>query len=136
MWFGLIALVVILGIAWWASRANELFYVSVRDGRVLVVRGAVPQALLNDFKAAVQKPLVKRGSIKCVKTQAGGQIYAGGDIDDFTLQRLRNIFRIYPVSNLRAAEVNGKRTLGQILGIAWLAWIFDAATRPKSDLIE
>ena len=34
----------------WHRRSNELFYLSVRDGRVLVVRGRIPAGLLSDFK--------------------------------------------------------------------------------------
>jgi hypothetical protein len=42
-----------------------------------------------------------------------------------TPQRIRNIFRLYPLSNLRAAPAVSQPTLGQLLGIAWLAWLLD-----------
>lgn len=68
---------------------------------------------------------MRRGAIRVLRGEAGGQLYASGDIDDFMEQRLRNIFRMYPVSQLRAAPKIGRPTLGQVLGIAWLAWLFE-----------
>lgn len=115
---------VVLGYVW-LSRASELFYVSVRDGKALLVRGRIPQGLLNEFEDVVQRAQIRRGVIRALRGEAGGQLYASGDIDDFVEQRLRNIFRIYPVSQLRAAPRVRQPTLGQLLGIAWLAWMFD-----------
>lgn len=124
MWIWiLIGVAIVIGL-WWSARANELFFVSVRDGRVLLVRGRVPQALLNDLHAAVQKPPVHRGSIRAIRTSNGAQLYARG-MDEFVEQRLRNIFRMYPQAQLRSAKRINDRTVGQLLGIAWLAWLFD-----------
>ncbi|MBX5480871.1 MAG: DUF3634 family protein [Myxococcaceae bacterium] len=121
----IVVLGAILIISWLVSRAGELFFVSICDGRVLVVRGRIPQGLLNDFADVVRKPPVRRGSIRAVKTIQGGQLIARG-VDEFREQRLRNIFRLYPLSNLRAQPPGpDRRTLGQLLGIAWLAWLLD-----------
>ena len=65
---------------WWLTRANELFYVSVRDGKVLVVRGRVPVGLLQTFAEVVKEPVVRRGGIKAWKTESGGQLACSGDI--------------------------------------------------------
>lgn len=127
MWPWILAGIAILAVLWFAARANELFFVSVRDGKVLLVRGRIPQGLLNDFKDAVQKPPVKRGYIKAVKTPGGAQLYGGGDIDEFVEQRLRNIFNFYPAARLRAASTE-KRTMWQVLGITSLAWLFDRSS--------
>jgi len=48
-----------------------------------------------------------------------------GDIDEGRAQRLKNCFRLYPISMLRSAPIVGRPTLGQVLGIAWLAWLLD-----------
>jgi predicted methyltransferase MtxX (methanogen marker protein 4) len=108
----------------WLSRANEIFCVSVRDGRVLVVRGRIPGGLLSDIRDVVQKPIVQRATIRGVKREHGARLAVSG-IDEGREQRLRNIFRLYPISNLRAAPVVAQPTLGQILGFAWLAWLLD-----------
>jgi hypothetical protein len=110
---------------WWLTRANELFYVSVRDGKVLVVRGRVPVGLLQAFAEAVKEPVVRRGGIKAWKDAGGGQLGCDGDIDEGREQRMRNAFMLYPASKLRQAPAVDKPSLGQVLGFAWLAWLLD-----------
>jgi hypothetical protein len=115
---------VVVGV-WWLTRANELFYVSVRDGKVLVVRGRLPVGLLQAFAETVQEPAVRRGGIKAWKTESGGQLACSGDIDEGREQRMRNAFMLYPASKLRHAPAIQKPSLGQVLGFAWLAWLLD-----------
>jgi hypothetical protein len=106
------------------SRAGEIFCLSVRNGRVLVVRGRIPAGLLSDIRDVVTKPVVGSATIRAVKAEHGARLVVSG-IDEGRQQRLRNIFRLYPISNLRAAPVVAQPTLGQVLGIAWLAWLLD-----------
>jgi hypothetical protein len=108
----------------WLSRSSELFCLSVRGGRVLLVRGRIPGGLLSDVRDVVAKPAVARATIRAVKQEHGARLAMSG-IDEGRQQRLRNIFRLYPISNLRAAPPITKPTMGQVLGIAWLAWILD-----------
>jgi len=117
--------VAIAAAVWWAGRATELFFISVRDGKVLVVRGRVPVSLLQDFAEAVKEPLVRRGSIKAWRAGDGGQLACGGDIDEGREQRMRNAFMLYPASKLRQAPAVKEPTFGQIVGVAWLAWLLD-----------
>jgi hypothetical protein len=114
-----------IGAVWWLSRASELFFVSVRDGKVLVVRGRVPVSLLQSFAEAVREPTVRRGSIRAWRAENGGQLACSGGIDEGREQRMRNAFMLYPASKLRQAPAVGRPTLGQVLGIAWLAWLLD-----------
>jgi hypothetical protein len=120
----LLAVAVVVGV-WWLSRVSELFFISVRDGKVLVVRGRVPVSMLQEFKEAVANPRVKRGSIRAFKTESGGQLACSGDIGDGREQRMRNTFMLYPASQLRHAPAIQQPTLGQLSGIAWLAWMFE-----------
>ena len=126
--FPALAVVVVVGV-WWLTRLSELFYISVRDGKALVVRGRVPVSLLQEFKEAVAHPQVKRGSIRAFKTESGGQLTCGGDIGDGREQRMRNTFMLYPASQLRQAPAIQQPTLGQLSGVAWLAWMFDRSNR-------
>jgi hypothetical protein len=121
----LAAALLALAFLYWTSRANELFCLSVRDGRVLVVRGRIPGGLLSDIRDVVTKPVVSRATIRATKAQQGARLVVSGAIDEGREQRLRNIFRLYPLSNLRAAPIVAEPTLGQVLGIAWLAWLLD-----------
>jgi hypothetical protein len=123
-----IAVAVVVGV-WWFTRVGELFYISVRDGKALVVRGRVPVSLLQELKEIVANPKVKRGSIRAFKTETGGQLSCGGDIDDGREQRMRNTFMLYPASQLRQAPAIARPTLGQLSGIAWLAWMLDRSNR-------
>jgi hypothetical protein len=115
-----------VGLVLWLSwRARVLFELSVRDGRVLVVRGRVPTGYLHDVEAIVSRARVARGSVTAVRDERHARIVVSGDIDEACAQRLRNTFGLRPVSQLRAAPIIAKPTLGQVLGIAWLAWMLD-----------
>jgi len=104
------------------GRQNTLFVISVRNGRALVVRGRVPPGFLADVRTIVRD--VNNGTIRAVKDQGHARLTASG-VDERVLQRLRNAFSVYPAARLRAAPPIKSPTLGQILGIAWLAWLFD-----------
>jgi hypothetical protein len=124
MFFAAVAVAALFGL-WWFTRTRELFVVSVRHGRVLVLRGRVPAGLLTDIRIAVTRPSVARGTIKAMRSERGGKLAFTGDIDEGRQQQLRNIFALYPLSKLRCAPVIARPTLGQTLGIAWLAWLLD-----------
>ena len=103
-------------------RANEIFFISVRGGRCLVVRGRIAGVLLDGFSDVVTRSRVARGSIKAVRGEGHARLVLRG-MDEGTAQRLRNVFGTHPVQKLRAAKVEGSRNLGQLLGFAWLAWL-------------
>lgn len=108
-----------------AARANELFHLSVRDGRVLVVRGRIPVRLLTDIREIVARPPVVRATIRANKASGEAYLTVRGEIDDARAQRLRNVFGLIPSATLRTAPRIDRPTLGQALGIAWLAWLLD-----------
>ena len=99
---------------------------SVRAGRVLIVRGRVPPALLGSISDIVGgAPAVAGATVRAVRGQNGARLLCGGAIDEARAQRLRNVFGIYPIARLQAAAPIRQPTLGQWLGIAWLAWLLD-----------
>ena len=107
-------------------RINELFLLSVRNGRVIVVRGRVPPGFLRDVRMIMRG--VPRATIRGVKSEGHARI-TGSGLDERVLQRLRNAFGTYPASRLRGAPPITRPTLGQVLGIAWLAWLLDSSLR-------
>jgi hypothetical protein len=118
--------VVVVIVALVAMRARELFVLSVRSGRVLVLRGRVPAGFLGDVSSIVARPTaVRAGTIRGVKGENHARLVVSGDIDEGRAQRLRNAFGLRPMSQLRSAPLVDRPTLGQILGIAWLAWWLD-----------
>ena len=70
-------------------------------------------------------PAVARATIRAVRGNHGARLLCGGAIDEGRAQRLRNVFGIYPIARLQAAAPIRQPTLGQWLGIAWLAWLLD-----------
>ncbi|HZS36069.1 MAG TPA: DUF3634 family protein [Polyangia bacterium] len=118
----LIALAAGAYVAW---RSRVVFHLSVRDGRVLVVSGRVPGGFLYEARQAVKHPPVGRAAIRAMRGEHGAQLAFSGSLDEGRRQRLRNIFALYPASQLRSAPSVQRPTLGQLLGIAWLAWLLD-----------
>jgi hypothetical protein len=123
MWLPIVAVVLIVGF-WAFTRSRTLFVLSVRDGRVLVVRGRIPGRLLQELRDVVSRPPVRRATIKAWASEDGGHLSASG-VDEGTEQRLRNVFRLFPIAQLRNAPRIAQPTIGQLLGIAWLAWWFE-----------
>jgi hypothetical protein len=118
----IVALVVLF--AWiWAERSRELFCIDFRAGKMLLVRGRIPPTLAHDFLDALKRQDISRATLRAFRRPDGAELVVSGAVDDFQAQRLRNIFRLYPISNLTAAPVMKQRTVGQILGITWLAWL-------------
>lgn len=121
----LVAVALLFGV-WWLTRAGELFLLSVRDGRVLVVRGRAPAGFVREAREVVRG--VRRASIHAMKEEHGARLSFSGDLGEAREQRLRNIFALYPASKLRHAPAIARPTFGQILGIAWLAWLLDRSS--------
>src|SRR5689334_1060383 len=119
----LLAVAVVLGL-WWLTRSRELFRVVVRRGKTLA-SGRIPRGLLNDIAEIVRRPEVRRAVIRAVTDEHGAYLVVSGQIDEGRKQRLRNVFALYPASQLRSAPAIKKPTLGQLAGIAWIASLFD-----------
>ena len=105
-----------------ASRARQLFLVSVRDGRVLLVQGRIPPALLDAFADIARDARMRLGSIRAVRDAERVRLVVRGT-DDRVAQRFRNAFGVHPLAHLRAAPPPDDRNLGQLLGWTWLAWV-------------
>jgi hypothetical protein len=99
-----------------------LFRIDVRGGRAEVTRGHVPQALLNAFGDVLRN--VYSGEISARRTTGGAQLDISGSIDDRTAQRLRNVFSLYPMSQLTAPPVETKDAVNTALTASWLLSLF------------
>lgn len=118
----LVAIIVMVVIA----RAHELFYVSIREGRCIVVRGSVPPSLYSELREVVRISRVRRGRVRAVKDGGRPRLLVEG-LDERVAQRLRNSFGARgfgraTASGAQAAASSRSQNLGQLLGIAWLAW--------------
>ena len=124
MWI-VLGIAVALAVLYVAQRRTELFLLSVRGGRVLLVRGRCPGPLFHDLSDAITRQKIQRASVAAVRTPQGGRLSISG-IDDFAAQRLRNIFQTYPISNFMLQESEQKRTWTQLLGIVWVSWLLES----------
>lgn len=102
---------------------KPLFFLSVRDGKVLVVSGRIPVGLLRDFREVLEH--TRSGKVYAYAGEHHARLQCVG-LDEGTAQRLRNVFGLCPTSRLRSAPAIAKPTVGQVLGIAWIAWLFDS----------
>ena len=124
MWI-VLGIVVAFVVLYVAQRRTELFLISVRGGRVLLVRGRCPGPLFHDLRDAITRQNIQRASVSAVRTSQGGRLAVSG-MDDFAAQRLRNIFQTYPVSNFMLQESEQRRTWTQLVGIVWISWLLES----------
>lgn len=103
--------------------ANELFCLSIRDGKSLVVRGVLPRSLHDELAEVVG---ARNALIRGIREGRAARLDVQG-VDEATAQRLRNVFGISRYRDLKTlgAVSPGPRNLGQRLGWIWLAWWLD-----------
>ncbi|MBX3272671.1 MAG: DUF3634 family protein [Sandaracinaceae bacterium] len=107
------------------TRANELFCVSIRDGVCLTIRGTVPPKIWRELVTTARMAGIRRGTIRAVKQGGGARLVTDGISPEVT-QRLRNAIGSAGLSAMKLGTTKASeptRNLGQLLGVAWLAWM-------------
>jgi hypothetical protein len=82
-------------------RANELFFLRIREGKVSVARGRIPQRLLDDIADVVRG--IDRGSLRGVVEDRRPRLYTDGELTPEQKQRLRNLIGTWSVAQIRTA---------------------------------
>lgn len=126
----LVLLLALLALVWFASRARDICVLSVRRGRVLVMRGGLPPSLVQALADVVERAGTERATIRIQREGERGRVAATG-LDDYTLQRARNVVGTYPLARLLAGHGRRSRNLGQQLGLPWLAWRISEREEPR-----
>ena len=121
LFYAVIIACALVWLIWAAGRARELCVLSVRRGRLLVMRGALPQSLLEAFTDIVRREKVRRGSLRVLRDGDSARLSCSG-LSAEAQQRARNVLGTYPLPRLLAAPSHGTRNLGQRLGLSWLGW--------------
>lgn len=111
----------LVALLWSAGRSRELCVLSVRQGRVLVMRGALPTSLLEAIADIVARQRVARATLRFLRDGERGRLVATG-LDAPSAQRVRNVLGTYPLPKLLTAPPPRAPNLGQRLGLSWLAW--------------
>ena len=82
-------------------RANELFFLRIREGNVSIRRGRIPKRLLDDIADVVRG--VERATLRGVVEGGRPRLYAEGELDPDRKQRLRNLIGTWSSAQIRAA---------------------------------
>jgi hypothetical protein len=85
-----------------AYRARELCVLSVRAGRMQVIRGGLPAGALEALGDVMARGRVERATISVLRDGARARVSAKG-LDEYSLQRARNVIGTYPLARLLAA---------------------------------
>jgi hypothetical protein len=84
-------------------RANELFFVRVEGRNVRLLRGRLPQRLLDDITDVLRAEPVGRGAVRVVVEDRRACVYIEGDLSPEQGQRLKNTVSLWPLAKIRAA---------------------------------
>lgn len=95
----LVAALIALGLA----RANELFYLRVEGRHVRLLRGRLPQRLLDDIVDVLRAEPVGRGGVRVVVERRAARVHVEGDVSPEQAQRIKNVVSMYPVAKIRNA---------------------------------
>jgi Protein of unknown function (DUF3634) len=82
-------------------RANELFFLRIREGKISVRRGRIPQRLLDDIADVVRA--VDRATLRGVVEDGRPRLYAEGELAPEQKQRLRNLIGTWSTAQIRTA---------------------------------
>ncbi len=107
MSFGLFAalflVVAFIAIAIHAGRSQALFVISVRHGKTKLVRGRIPPSLFEALSDVMRSAQVERATLRVIKDQGRARVEATG-LNEWQLQRARNVVGLYPLAKLVTAE--------------------------------
>jgi hypothetical protein len=98
LWF-VVGLVALAALIWSAGRSRELFVLTIEQGRTRVRRGRAPAQLLEGLSDVFARANVEHATVKVVRSDGRARIDASG-LDEFTLQRARNVLGTFPVHKL------------------------------------
>ena len=85
-------------------RANELFYLRLRDGRLMMKRGRIPRGLFDDVEDILKRGGVENIDVRGVVEDRGARIYLFGvQPRGGVKQQLRNAISLWPLAKIRHA---------------------------------
>jgi hypothetical protein len=101
---GIVILVVLGFPLWfWIRRSNELFCLDVKNGEVSVVRGRMPQRLLDDLVDVLERGKKESARIRVVVEDGRPRVVlGGGSLSETRLQQVRNVVGTYKLAQIKA----------------------------------
>lgn len=106
-WLGLPCLV-LLGFAFALRRANELFALRARAGKLELLRGRLSPALFSEFAEIVERERLDNTELRVQSDSGSPRLLLRGEPQPAVEQALRNVLGRYPVSQIRAGRLRAR----------------------------
>ena len=107
IWLALPCLI-LLGFGYALRRANELFALSARAGRLELTRGRLSPALLSEFRDIAQREQLDNAEIRVLSESGSPRLVLSGAVNPALEQALRNVLGRYPVAQIRAGRLRAR----------------------------
>jgi len=101
----LLLLAVALVIAFFLSRANELFALRARGGRLELLRGRLPQALFSELDDVARRQNLDAVQVRAVVEGGAPRLVVKGTIGEAAEQQLRNVLGRFQLSQIRSGKL-------------------------------
>jgi len=107
IWLSLICLV-LLSFGYALRRANELFALSAHAGKLALLRGRLPPALLAEFSDIAQRERLDNAEIRVLSESGLPRLLLRGAPNPALEQALRNVLGRYPIARIRSGRVRAR----------------------------
>ena len=106
-WLGLPGLV-LLALRYALRRANELFTLTARAGKLELLRGRLSPALFSEFVEIAARERLDDTQIRVLSESGSPRLLLDGAPNPAVEQALRNVLGRYPVSQIRAGRLRAR----------------------------
>jgi len=98
----------LLGFGYAMRRANELFALSARAGKLELLRGRMSPALFSEFADIAARERLDGTEIRVLSEAGSPRLMLKGAQNPTAEQSLRNVLGRYPVSQIRAGRLRAR----------------------------
>lgn len=106
-WLGLPCLM-LLAFAYALRRANELFALVARAGKLELIRGRLSPALFSEFADIAARERLDGAELRVLSESGSPRLVLRGEPNPAVEQALRNVLGRYPVSQIRAGRLRAR----------------------------
>ena len=107
IWLGLPCLI-LLAFGFALRRANELFALSARAGKLELIRGRLSPALFSEFADIATRDRLDGVEIRVLSESGSPRLLLRGEPNPAAEQALRNVLGRYPVSQIRTGRLRAR----------------------------
>lgn len=95
--------------SWYAlRRANELFAIRARAGKIELLRGRLAPALFAEFADIARRERLDGTEIRVLSESGTPRLRLDGVVEPQAAQALRNVLGRYPVAQIRAGRLRAR----------------------------